>query len=499
MPRYPIELTLPAPIQGINTSQPETILPELFSPELTNVIMSDGSIKKRLGFAEQGDVSAVNNYPIMEGVEYGDSSAANHLVFCTSNGLIEWDGSTTFTTRYGGTTLTGTDAFPIFMSPVGGMSTDYLYISNGKDAIKQWSGSGNWTNLTLSSGFTTLLGKSLLGYRGHLILGNVTEDGSTFPYRVRWSEVSDPTDWNDSALESAGYLNLIEDATNSKVMCMHPLREAVAVYKQGAIYTMTYTGSPNYFVPRLVMSDRGTISPKGVGILDKVHLVVSQDNIYLFDGASFDSPPIGDRIKKDFFDDLNYQYREKLYVKTIPHRFECWIIYPSGDSTTCDAAYCFNYLYNAWTKHTFGRSLYSVQVHNQTVNTPESYFGGNGEFYEAFSGNTDDGVAVSATLRTKLFNFKEQQMQNLRKTVRRVELEVEQTPSVQVGATEMIHTAATYDTAQTVANDANAVGIKRTHNTNTGRYINLKVTDTGTGTPFTVSGYTIYAEPRGGK
>ncbi len=63
----------------------------------------------------------------------------------------------------------------------------------------------------------------------------------------------------------------------------------------------------------------------------------------------------------------------------------------------------------------------------------------------------------------------------------------------------MIHTAATYDTAQTVANDANAVGIKRTHNTNTGRYINLKVTDTGTGTPFTVSGYTIYAEPRGGK
>ena len=183
---YQIQATFPVPIGGLNFSMPENLLDHIYSRDMSNMLISDGTMKPRTGYTQLAASYPNASNPIMEGVEFGDASGNLHVVFIDKQKLIEFTSPSTWTSRAGALSLTGDATNVIFACTVGGLSTENLYITNGIDKIKVWTGSGNWTDLA-TTGFTTLKAKTVIGFKGHLLLGDMTEDSNRFPYRIRWS------------------------------------------------------------------------------------------------------------------------------------------------------------------------------------------------------------------------------------------------------------------------------------------------------------------------
>ena len=168
-----LKLSMPAPRKGLDKSVPEDQLDPLFSPDLNNCETIDGVLQRRRGYTE-----LLTGFPeaeaVMEGFTYGDAAGTLHQVFCTVNKLIEYNSGDTWSDRSGAITMTGNAGNPVFMVNVGALSTDAMFVTNGIDIIKKWTGTGNWANISLT-GYTTLLGKCAAGFKGHLVLGNVIE------------------------------------------------------------------------------------------------------------------------------------------------------------------------------------------------------------------------------------------------------------------------------------------------------------------------------------
>lgn len=489
-----LNVTLPAPLGGLNFAMSENLLDHLYCRDMLNMIIEDGLISVRGGYSELA-AGFPSSFPVMEGLEYGDTGGTLHTIFFSTRKMVRYTSSPTWTAT-STLDLTGDDSNPIFAAPVGGLSTENLYITNGVDAIKVWTGSGNWANLT-TTGITTLRAKCLIGYKGHLVLGNVTENGTAIPYRMRWSTAGNPTTWNTT---TAGFQNLIEDEANSKIMCFHPFGPVLVAYKEHAIYTLTYQGDPNYFVPRMAVASRGAISPKAVASFGDAHLVVTQDNIEIFDGSGFVVPAPGDRIKKDFFDNLNWDEREKIFCRAFPNKYQVWIVYPTGASTTNNAAYCWNYRENTWTKHTFNDAVYSLIYLNASFAAPRALLGIDSNVHKVFAGDTtDDGTQIDAHFRTKLHNYREfsnesARVDNLIKTMRRVEVDYSgNIPSVQIGSVNSLLGTVDYDTADEIV--PGDTGVLRVSKQKSGRYLTIKIANVD-GEALSVAQYTPYFEPR---
>ena len=178
-----------------------------------------------------------------------------------------------------------------------------------------------------------------------------------FPYRVRWSGFGDVTFWRVRSDSTAGFVDLIEEAGNAPILAMRPLREVLAVYKTNSIYTLVARGSGE-FDPELKAGDKGIVSSNAVApVIDgNQHLMVAEDNIYLFNGFSLTTPALGNKVRKYFFERLDASKKTQIVVHSVPSRNECWILFDVLEDFALDEhntreAICWNWEYNSWTHH----------------------------------------------------------------------------------------------------------------------------------------------------
>lgn len=507
MAKKSVDFTSSAPVGGSNFIGPEYLLNNLYTQDAINMRIVDGIMKRRLGYSDIAASYPNASNPIMESFEYGNASGALKTLFFDTAEMVELNvGAGTWADKSGANDFTGDATNPIFVAAVGGLASENIYVTNNVDAIKVWDGAAaNWSDLT-TTGFSTLLAGCCVGYRGHLILGNTTEDGSAFPYRVRWSTAGNPTTWNTT---TAGFINLIEDNTNSEVMCMHPMKQVLMVYKFDSIYQLIYQGDPNYFVQIPREMSGGAISPKGVAPFEGGHFVVSNDNLHVFDGFSFIHPAPGNAIKSQFFSELNWDARGTIFCKTFPGEFEIWTLYPTGVSTVPNKAVCWNYKDNTWTFHEFESGVtHSLGHFLKSFSQPQPTLNLAGKPVYLFNGNTDDGTNIDAYFRTKIQNFQELEglyaqkynmmlnFERIFKTVHAVEIDASGTiPSVSVGITNTIDGTPSFDTPQTPTVGATGLYYVTT-NGRTGRYLTLKVAQNDANAPFVLKQYTLEVEPQ---
>jgi hypothetical protein len=464
MPRELIEL--PLPIRGLDLDNPEKYLRQGFTPELTNFLIERGRLVKRKGFDEQL-ASPPGTGNIMEGFEYGDSSGNLHLVFGSTDKFMEYNSGDTWSDR-SGTDFTGDEEDHIFFATVGGSGATNLYIHNTKDPIKTWSGSGNASALSLT-GFSTLIANTMLGYRGHLLLGGTTEDGTYWPYRIRWSNIADPTTWNGV---TAGFVDLIEDKENSAILNLSPFRNIFVAYKEQSIYNVSYDSNAQSFVGKVRIQDRGIIGPKAVCPVQNGarHLVVTEDNILLYNGFDFDEPPIGDRIKSQFFSELDFTKRKRIFCMAVPERYEAWILCPD------DYAYVWNWSRDAWSKVEFAETIHSMIYTKQFFSGRRTLLGNaTNQLMRMFNTNADDGAAITATMRTPLSDMGAL----VRKTIHRIELDSIGLPKVDIYSSNNLLDTTTATPAVKLdfadVNGKHKVDIPQDNQN--GRYLSTRITD----------------------
>ena len=96
----------------------------------------------------------------------------------------------------------------------------------------------------------------------------------------------------------------------------------------------------------LISSQSSILSSQSVIEYDGIYYWCGVDRFLMYNGVVKEIPnPFNQNY---FFDNLNYDQREKVFVTKVPRFGEVWWFYPKGSSTECNDAIIYNIRENCW-------------------------------------------------------------------------------------------------------------------------------------------------------
>lgn len=217
------------------------------------------------------------------------------------------------------------------------------------------AGADNFADLTNWPANTTC--GVLRSFKYFLVAGNMSEGASpvNYPYKVRWSTAAVPgtlpASWVASTSNDAGSIDL--SANYGKVVDMIPLGDQLAIYRERGITMMRYVGGTDA-ANRLVMAftdvPSGAVTGMlalncGVDVPGIGHVVLSQNDLYLFNGNTCTS--VLDKRHRDWLrKNIDLTYAKRSLVLHNADKSEVWACIVTGGKTSADKALIFNYADN---------------------------------------------------------------------------------------------------------------------------------------------------------
>lgn len=221
-------------------------------------------------------------------------------------------------------------------------------------ALPNWGADSNNDN-TLD---ITWKCSSLRAYGDFLIALNVTEGGTTFANRIRFSDLTlantVPTSWDASdTTKSAGFIDLVEMKT--PIVDGLPLGNNFIIYSKDQVWSMEFIGGAFIMNTRKLFADAGVINHNCVVEVENRHYVFSTSDIYTHDGNTRQSL-VDSRVRDFIFDGMDTSSFDKCFVQHNPDLNEIYFCYKSGDDMVeefkhgsyCNRAAAFNYQNNTW-------------------------------------------------------------------------------------------------------------------------------------------------------
>lgn len=198
---------------------------------------------------------------------------------------------------------------------------------------------------------------SLRAFGDQLIALNMTEGSSSFPNRVRFSNIvlanSIPDSWDATdTTKLAGFVDLVEQDT--AIVDGMTLGSNFIIYTSTQVWLMDFVGGTFLFNFRKLFTDAGAISQNCIVEVEGKHYVFDNFDIYAHDGVSKQSI-CDERVKNFIFTGMNQASKNLCFVQHNPTLNEIMFCYKSGDELVafpnaerCNRAAVFNYRKNTW-------------------------------------------------------------------------------------------------------------------------------------------------------
>ena len=103
---------------------------------------------------------------------------------------------------------------------------------------------------------------------------------------------------------------------------------------------------PQYWRYDIISSQSSILSSQSAIEYDGVYYWCGVDRFLLYNGVVKEIP--NSMNQNYFFDNLNYDQRQKVWVTKVPRYGEIWWYYPRGDATECTDAIIYNVRENTW-------------------------------------------------------------------------------------------------------------------------------------------------------
>jgi hypothetical protein len=374
---------------GLNLSRPPHLIQDNQLSVATDCVYRSGKWQKRDGYANL--TATTDTAKVLEITDQLRNDGTVRRFHATTNNIYEWNGSS-YTARLAASS-NRLSTEKLFFTEI----NNEIYVTDGKNNIAKSSTAG-FSNIswdTSSSGRNVTAAHVILAFNSRLLLFNTTDgtDGEV-PYRVLFTNVLDY-----DRVENTNFLDL--DYSGSPIVSAKRLNQNfIAVYKSDSVVTLQDQGSPLFFVPK-ARQTIGLLGPKAVTDIPNAHLFVSNDGIYIFNGGAVE--PVADRtVVNDFFNNLNYTYKDNVYCWTDFKNREVIIHYPTGSNEQPDKCLVWNYQSNVWSQWNF--DAYAGFYRYRGIATPEVYFGSaSGIVKQRDTSGTDGSSAIASTLATKAF------------------------------------------------------------------------------------------------
>lgn len=411
-------------IQGIDVSLPAEYIADNSARNSQNFEVSRGVLTKRSGTVQLGAVIGGTGIEIMGGREFSREGVRYNIRI----GLDKIESYNSGTGAWGditGTDLTGSTndlidtAIPLLSDK------RILCITNGIDAIRKWTASGN----TAALGGTPPVCKFIQEYKTYLVCANIT-GGTDISQRVQWCDTADPETWDSG---NAGSVDLIEDGEDITGMSL--FGAYLCVHKESSIYLGYLVSSTNIFQFDRKATGVGTVAHGTIQSLPSgEQIFLAKDGLYLFNGVNCRS--LSQAINEEIRDSINSEYAHKSWSVLVREKKEVWIGIPIGSDTVGQTVYKYNYetgvvlkdtrsnINTAWLGESTSSLTWDEMVGTWDAQTmrwdgagfasgsDKVNFGSSDGFTYQSSVSTmdDDGVAVNSVYESKDYQESQQRM-----------------------------------------------------------------------------------------
>jgi len=186
----------------------------------------------------------------------------------------------------------------------------------------------------------------------HLVAMRIKKAGLSFnPRMVKWGQPADPGTYPNSWDETdpttgAGEVTLAE--TEGEIKGTRLLVNTRLIYKSDSVISMRFVGGQNIFAFDTIFDKFGALGPDAIGAFERSHIVVSEGDVILHNGNTFESV-IDDRNKALLFKDLSAPNKDRTRVSVRAESNQVWISYVSKSSAgDLDKALIWDYKKNTW-------------------------------------------------------------------------------------------------------------------------------------------------------
>jgi hypothetical protein len=228
--------------------------------------------------------------------------------------------------------------------------------TNGADNPQYWGGSGACVDLPYDTSCSWadvgMTAQMIVSFKNFLFALDVKDCSGRNRRRIVWSHPADPgsvpVTWD---IADADHLasDAELDKTPGAIIDAKQMRDTLQIYKEDAIYAVTYTGDTYIFNIRLVTSKYGLYSRDCVCDIGGTHVFIGNSDIWHYDGVNFISIATH-KVRDLFFDNVSRGNKDKAFVTFNQNKREVWVCYPSANSSTCDKALIWNIQDQTWSQ-----------------------------------------------------------------------------------------------------------------------------------------------------
>ena len=167
-----------------------------------------------------------------------------------------------------------------------------------------------------------------------------------------------------------GYANSANPA-GTKIIYGAPIRggsqaPAGLFWSLDSVIRMSFVGGTKLFSYDTLSDPTSILGKKTVVEHDGKFFWIGTDRFLFYNGIVQELP--NQMNCNFFFDNLNYQHRNKVWGTKVSRFGEIWWFYPRGTDTECNDAIIFNYLENTWYEAKSHRSAgHTVQLYQKPV------------------------------------------------------------------------------------------------------------------------------------
>ena len=162
---------------------------------------------------------------------------------------------------------------------------------------------------------------------------------------VAWSKPGDPTDYVGAG---SGNANI----TSQKIVRGIALRGGPGNAPSGLFWSadslirVSFIGGDAIFQFDTITTQSSIMSAQSVIEYDGIFYWIGSDRFLMFNGVVRE---LDNNLNQNFFfDNLNYQYRQKVFATKVPRFGEIWFCFPFGTSTEPNHAIIYNIRENTW-------------------------------------------------------------------------------------------------------------------------------------------------------
>lgn len=317
-------------------------VPNNAATAIENITMDDrGQLSKRNGYTAVQSTFALNGFSTwtVTGGSFHKAATGSDFFAVVTGSAVYRIGSSF--SSYSSVTSTVSLTVSVTNLAQATQYQDKAVFCNEQDQVFYVGSSGN--AFALDANMTTFsAAKTCATYGSYLVVANTTESGTSFPTRVRWSDIN--------TINSFPSLNFIDVESNDgdKITGIVAFDESVYIFKKHSIYRMLITGldGPDAFIIRPFSRNIGAWAKNTIKVIPNVGIAFLADHTaYLLNSNGLS--PIGDPIQRTF-DNVQHSQWANAVAEVYPQRYQYWLSVSTAGSANTEVL-VYDYVQNNWT------------------------------------------------------------------------------------------------------------------------------------------------------